>query len=101
MINDNIIFGFWKNFSEEMGKNCQFLFSIPRRSGKIRANKHRIGWSFLKGEKLRGLRPHTIRKVNFLSKNSIMTKPQHFHEFFTPIFFDNFSRESCQQLKAV
>ena len=36
---------------------------------------------------------HTIRKVNFLSKNSILTKPQHFHEFFTQIFFDNFSRE--------
>ena len=28
---------------------------------------------------------HTIRKVKFLSKNSILTKPQ--------IFFDNFSRE--------
>ena len=35
---------------------------------------------------------HTIRKVKFLSKNSILTKPQHFHEFFTQIFFDNFSR---------
>ena len=35
---------------------------------------------------------HTIRKVKFLSKNSILTKPQHFHEFFT-IFFNNFSRE--------
>ena len=29
---------------------------------------------------------HTIRKVKFLSKNSILTKPQHFH----PIFLDNF-----------
>ena len=38
-------------------------------------------------------RIHTIRKVNFLSKNSILTKPQHFHEFFTQFFFDNFSRE--------
>jgi len=37
---------------------------------------------------------HTILKVNFLSKNSILTKnPTHFHEFFTPKFFDNFSRE--------
>ena len=36
---------------------------------------------------------HTIRKVKFLSKNSILTKTQHFHEFFTQIFFDNFSRE--------
>ena len=36
---------------------------------------------------------HTIRKVKFLSKNSILTKPQHFHELFTQIFFDNFSRE--------
>ena len=26
---------------------------------------------------------HTIRKVKFLSKNSILTKPQHFGEFFT------------------
>ena len=34
-----------------------------------------------------------IRKVKFLSKNSILTKLQHFHEFFTQIFFDNFSRE--------
>merc|ERR1712049_56959 len=30
---------------------------------------------------------HTIRKVKFLSKNSILTKPQHFHEFFTQNFF--------------
>ena len=30
---------------------------------------------------------HTIRKVKFLSKNSILTKPQHFHEFSTPNFF--------------
>ena len=39
---------------------------------------------------------HIIRKVKFLSKNSILTKtpkPQHFHEFFTQFFFDNFSRE--------
>ena len=36
---------------------------------------------------------HTIRKVKFLSKNSILTKPEHFHEFFIPNFFDNFSRE--------
>ena len=26
-------------------------------------------------------RKHTIRKVKFLSKNSILTKPQHFHKF--------------------
>ena len=26
---------------------------------------------------------HTIRKVKFLSRNSILTKPQHFHEFLT------------------
>ena len=36
---------------------------------------------------------YTIQKVKFLSKNSILTNPQHFHEFFTQIFFDNFSRE--------
>ena len=40
-----------------------------------------------------GFWQHTIRKVKFLSKNSILTKAQHFHEFFTQIFFDNFSRE--------
>ena len=34
----------------------------------------------------------TIRKVKFLSKYSILTQPQHFHEFFTQHFFDNFSR---------
>ena len=27
-----------------------------------------------------------------MSKNSILTQPQHFHEFFTQHFFDNFSR---------
>ena len=36
---------------------------------------------------------HTIRKVKFLSKNSIMTKTQHFHEFFIIIFVSNFSLE--------
>ena len=36
---------------------------------------------------------HTIIKVKFLSKNSILTNPQHFHEFFTQNIFDNFSRE--------
>ena len=29
---------------------------------------------------------HTIRKVNFLSKNSILTKTQHFHKY-SPKFF--------------
>ena len=36
---------------------------------------------------------HTIRQVKFLSKNSILTKLQHFHEFLPKNFFDNFSRE--------
>ena len=36
---------------------------------------------------------HTIMKVKFLYKNSILTKTQHFHEFFIQIFLDNFSRE--------
>jgi len=35
---------------------------------------------------------HSIRKVK-MSKNSILTRPQHFHKFFTQNFFDNFSRE--------
>ena len=34
-----------------------------------------------------------FRKVKFLSKNSILRKPQNFYEFFTQKFFDNFSRE--------
>ena len=29
---------------------------------------------------------HTIRKVKFFSKNSISTKPQHFHKMFLTIF---------------
>ena len=33
---------------------------------------------------------HTIGKVKFLSKNSILTKPQHFHKFFTQIFLTIF-----------
>ena len=36
---------------------------------------------------------HTIRKVKFMSKNSILTKPQYFYEFFTKNLFDNFSRK--------
>ena len=78
---------------------------------------------FVKIAWCKNIQIHTIRKVKFLSKNSIMTKnptfsrvfhpnffwqfflwnqscqllksskPKHFHEFFTQIFFDNFSRE--------
>ena len=33
---------------------------------------------------------HTVRKVIFLSKNSILTKPQHFHEFLTQFFLTIF-----------
>ena len=33
---------------------------------------------------------HTIRKVKFLSKYSILTKPQNLHEFFTKIFLTIF-----------
>ena len=36
------------------------------------------------------LRIHTIRKVKFLPKNSILTKLQHFHEFFIEIFLTIF-----------
>ena len=36
---------------------------------------------------------HTIRKVKFLSKNSILTNPQHFDEFSTQFLCDDFSRE--------
>ena len=45
---------------------------------------------------------HTILKVKFFSKNSILTKPQHFHEIFTQNFFWQFFswNQSCQQLKS-
>ena len=33
---------------------------------------------------------HTILKVELLSQNSILTKPRHFHEFFTQIFLTIF-----------
>ena len=33
---------------------------------------------------------HTIRQVKFLSNNSILTKTQHFHEFFTQFFLTIF-----------
>ena len=36
---------------------------------------------------------HTIRKVKFLSKNSILTKNPTFSQVFRPNLFDNFSRE--------
>ena len=32
-------------------------------------------------------------KSQIFVQNSILTKPQHFHEFFTQFFFGNFSRE--------
>ena len=34
-----------------------------------------------------------LEKSNFCPKNQFWKKTQHFHEFFTQIFFDNFSRE--------
>ena len=37
---------------------------------------------------------HTILKVKFLSKNSILTKPEHFHEFFIQIFLTIFLMKS-------
>ena len=40
-----------------------------------------VQFLYLSSSKLRYI--HTIRKVKFLSNNSILTKPQHFHEFFT------------------
>ena len=45
---------------------------------------------------------HTIRKVNFLSKNSILTNLQHFHELSHNFFFFKcFSwNQSCQPLKS-
>ena len=60
---------------------------------------HWAGWSnasethlcmhpgLLLPERSRHLIIHIIRKVKFLSKNSILTKPKHFHEFFIQFFF--------------
>ena len=44
---------------------------------EIRLKEHIINSMFVR---------HTILKVKFLSKNSILTKPQHFHELFTQFF---------------
>ena len=52
-----------------------------------------LNWNFRAKNHENQENTHTIRKVNFFSKNSILTKPQHFHEFFTQIVFDHFSRE--------
>ena len=43
-----------------------------------------------------------FEKSNFCQKNSILTRPQHFHEFFTQNFFGQFFswNQSCQQLKS-
>ena len=45
---------------------------------------------------------HTIRKVKFLSKNSILTKTPTFSQVFHPNFFWQFFSwsQSCQQLKS-
>ena len=45
---------------------------------------------------------HTIRKVKFLSKNSILTNPPTFSQVFHPIFFGQFFswNQSCQQLES-
>ena len=50
-------------------------FLCPK-AGKTNKSRHSMLYS-------RNLhRCHTIRKVKFLSKNSILTKPQHFHQNF-------------------
>ena len=48
------------------------------------------------------LAQHTIRKVKFLSKNSILTKTPTFSRVFHPNFFWQFFswNQSCQQLKS-
>ena len=79
--------------SEQRTKKCFFMSNI-----QILTQKYNMSFS---------LRPvfslfwiiHTIWKVKFLSKNSIVTKPQHFHEFFTQIFFWQFFswNQSCQE----
>ena len=53
---------------------------------------------FESSRKFSSLTEHTIRKVKFLSKNSILTKPQQFHEFFT-IFTGNQSWIFGQKMK--
>ena len=53
----------------------------------------RIHLSFWQFKYIPSSLSHGIRKVKFLSKNSILTKLQHFHEIFHQNCFDNFSRE--------
>ena len=60
--------------------------SAFNRDQKRKRAPRAAGGNFLKKKNL-----HTIRKVKFLSKNSILTKPQHFHEFFTQFFLQYFS----------
>ena len=58
----------------------------------------RLQMPYLKAAKFQtaAMYAHTIRKVKFLSKNSILTKPQHFHEFLTQKFWINYSLlEQC------
>ena len=93
-----------------------FLFDkLEPHKGTIKGQRSQLGLDFkkwlddtlmsktsTKSPKLRlaVVKFHTIRKVKFLSKNSILTKPQHFHEFFTQIFCWQFFlwNQSCQQL---
>ena len=73
-------------FKKQWAPHCKIIFFITRlrlryaqNPTKKRAKKQRKS-SIL----------HTIRKVKFLSKNSILTQPQHFHEFFIQIFLKIF-----------
>ena len=54
-------------------------------SRRLSPRIHNASTSWKKGPFL-----YTIWKVKFWSKNSILTKPQHFHEFFTQIFLPMF-----------
>ena len=84
------------NWSQESGRRRveseSLLFVITCFSSFSIVKIWRVYKMYFK-DKNRSLPKHTIVKVKFLSKNSILTKPQHFHEFFTKFFFDNFSRE--------
>ena len=65
---------------------------LPSRMGTAAATASSAITMSAKGQNAVDNNTIKIHQKNW-AKISILTKPQHFHEFFTQIFFDNFSRE--------
>ena len=105
-----------QNAGTSLGLNCK-LWSSPKKmiqgqqiemltlkdtlwSNYIFCQKNSTFFGMKNSQNSLYLLHHTVRKVNFLSKNSILTKPQHFLEF-SKFFWQFFSwNQSCQQLKS-